>query len=90
MVPVFTSSVAGRGWGWVIAVDLEEAIPEGKTRSLPGLELNTAMERAYIISYSGLLLLETGSYLMVKKNILHPARRSILSLHCSANELSQC
>lgn len=52
MVPVYISSAAGRGWGWVIPVDLEEAMPEGETRSLPGLELNTAMERAYIISYS--------------------------------------
>lgn len=52
MGPVYTSSVAGRGWGWVIAVDLEEIMPEGKTRSLPDLELNTAMERAYIISHS--------------------------------------
>lgn len=50
MVAVYISSVAGRGWGSVTAVDLEEAMPEGKTRSLPGLELNTAVERACTIS----------------------------------------
>jgi len=37
--------------GGIIAVDLEKAKPEERTRSLPSLELNTVMERAYIISY---------------------------------------
>lgn len=59
-----------RGWGWVIPVDLEEAMPEEKTRNLPGLELNTAVERAYTISYSWPILFEIGSYLMAKKGIL--------------------
>lgn len=52
--------------GEVIAVDLEETTPEERTRSLPGLELNTVMERAYIISYSLLILFEIGSCLMAK------------------------
>lgn len=48
-MPMYISSVARRGWGWVIAVNLEEATPEGKIRSLPGLELKTAIERIIII-----------------------------------------
>lgn len=37
--------------GVVTGLNLEEAMPEGKSRSLPGLELKTAMERV-IISFS--------------------------------------
>lgn len=49
----------------VIAVDLEEAMPEKRTGSLPGLELQTVMERARIVSYFLLMLFETGSCIMV-------------------------
>lgn len=36
----------------IIAVDSQNSIPEEWTRSLPGLGLNTVIERAYIIKLS--------------------------------------
>lgn len=59
----------------VIAVDLEEAVPEERARSLPGLELNTVEERAYTISYSLLVLFAIRSCLMVKKKYFAPSKK---------------
>lgn len=63
----------------VIAGDLEEAMPEERTRNLCCVKFTTVWERVCTINYSFLVLFETESCSMVKISILHSSVRSLLS-----------
>lgn len=63
----------------VIAGDLEEAMPEERTRNLCCVKFTTVWERVCTINYSFLILFETESCSMVKISILHSSVRSLLS-----------